>query len=266
MTTDFSDADPARSLKLLWGIRARPSRGPKPGLSIERIVQAAIDIADAEGLAALSMRRVGDHLGAGTMSLYRYVPGKTELLALMLDAVVGEFPPAETTGGWRADLERAARNHWALYHRHPWTLQLPWNRPVPGPNMMADYEWSLRTVADLGLPEADVVGLVHAVVDYVRGAARTSVEAMEAHRRGMSDERFWSATGAFLDGVLQTGRYPAVSRIMSAIDEPPYGDRIFEFGLQRVLDGIEAFIAARSTPPDGGRLSGTGQPAAVNQG
>lgn len=257
MTTEFSgpDADPTRSLRLLWGVRGRPSRGPKPALTIERIVRAAIDLADAEGLTAVSMRRVGDQLGVGTMSLYRYLPGKAELLALMFDAVVAEFPPPDrTTGGWRADLERGARNHWALYHRHPWTLQVPWSRPVPGPHMMADYEWALRTVADLGLPEPDVVGLVHTVLDYVRGAARASVEVMQASRSGDGDDRFWSETGAFLEGILQEGRYPAVSKVLSAIDEPPYGDKIFEFGLQRVLDGIEAFV-----------VSATGQPKPVNQ-
>src|SRR5712691_3973914 len=116
MTTEYSGrGDPVRSLELLWGTRERPSRGPKPGLTLEKIVRAAIEVADAEGLAALSMRRVADQLGFTTMALYRHVPGKADLLDVMLDTVAGERTPLDdVAGGWRAKLESAARQDWAL--------------------------------------------------------------------------------------------------------------------------------------------------------
>src|ERR671915_993295 len=109
MTEYTGRGDPARSMALLWGIQKPPTRGPKPGLQVERIVEAAIRVADAEGLAALSMRRVAGELGVGTMSLYTYVPGKAELLDVMLDTVLAEQArPDEAAGGWRAGLERRA--------------------------------------------------------------------------------------------------------------------------------------------------------------
>src|SRR5439155_23227897 len=134
--------DPARSLALLWRTRERASRKGKPDLSVDLIVRAAIDIADASGLGALSMRRVAERLGVGTMSLYTYVPGKAELLDVMLDAVYGEPDrPDAVPGGWRARLERIARENLALYQRHPWLLQVATSRPVLGPNAIAKYDY-----------------------------------------------------------------------------------------------------------------------------
>ena len=130
--TEYSGGgDAVRSLELLWGARKRPSRGPKPGLSLDQIVRAAIELADGEGLSALSMQRVAGKLGFTTMSLYRYVPSKAELLDLMLDTVAGELPLVDDVpGGWRAKLEAAALADWALYHRHPWFLHVTPVRPV----------------------------------------------------------------------------------------------------------------------------------------
>ncbi len=126
MTTEYPGrGNPQRSLELLWGEPKVPSRGPKPGLDLARIVRTAIELADAEGLAALSMRRVAERLGVGAMSLYTYIPGKAELLDLMLDQVQGELLMEELPGGdWRARLEARARQDWALYERHPWLLQI----------------------------------------------------------------------------------------------------------------------------------------------
>ena len=109
MVLEYSGGgDPKRTMALLWGIGKKPTRGPKPGLSVGRIVGAAIEVADAEGLAALSMRRVADRLGIGTMSLYTYVPGKAELIDVMLDTVLGEVAESgDVEPGWRAGLERS---------------------------------------------------------------------------------------------------------------------------------------------------------------
>ena len=111
--------DPVRSMELLWGVGPAPrSRGPKQGLSVERIVQAGIEIADAEGLAALSMRRVADKLGVGTMSLYTYIPSKAELVDVMFDRAIGAAEHPVVEGGWREKLTAVAWSAWELYQRH----------------------------------------------------------------------------------------------------------------------------------------------------
>ena len=111
-------------------------REPEPDLGRGRILRAAVRIADAEGLDALSMRRVAAELGTGAMSLYRHVPGKEELLLLMRDAAFGEFPlPPVPPRGWRAQLEVSSRSLWALYRRHPWVARTTsLTRPYAGPN------------------------------------------------------------------------------------------------------------------------------------
>ncbi len=258
MATEYSGGgDPARTMALLWGTRKGPSRGPKPGLSVERVVRAAIEVADAEGLSALSMRRVAERLGVSTMSLYTYVPGKAELIDVMLDAVLGEAVGAnEAAGGWRERLESVARDNWGLYHRHPWMLQVAaMSRPPSGPNVIAKYDFELRAVDGIGLTDVEMDSVLTLVLGYVQGAARTSVEASQAERRtGMTDEEWWSANAPLLEKVFDPERYPTASRVGLAAGEayqaaydPNYA---FEFGLQRVLDGIQALVEERSSRPD----------------
>src|SRR5215213_8438643 len=131
MSIEFSGGgDPARSLALLWRTQERGARTGRLDLSIDRIVRAAVEIADADGMAALSMRRVAERLGVGTMSLYTYVPGKAELIDLMLDTVYGETAKPDTVpGGWRGRLEQVARENWELYRRHRWMLLVGTTRP-----------------------------------------------------------------------------------------------------------------------------------------
>lgn len=253
MTTEYSGAgDPKRSIELLWGVPDRPRRGPKPRLTVAQIARAAIETADAEGLAALSMRRVADRLGVPVMSLYTYVPSKAELIDVMLDAVVAEVPmPGDNeSSGWRARLERVARENWALYHRHPWMLQVSTSRPVLGPNVVAKYDYELRAVDGIGLSDIEMDLLVSVVSDYVYGAVRSSVEAGRAElRTGMTDEQWWSAYAPLLEKVFDPQRYPTAARVGAAAgadyNAPSDPVRAFEFGLARVLDGIEAFITDR---------------------
>lgn len=144
MTTETSGSgDISRTLELLWGTGERPSRGPKPGLTLDRIVTAAVEIADAEGLAAVSMRRLSTELGAGTMTLYRYVPGKAELLDLMLDRVGGQ-PPAtkEPEGDWRAAIDALARGYLTLYREHPGSSRS--TRPERSSARARYGDWSTR--------------------------------------------------------------------------------------------------------------------------
>jgi AcrR family transcriptional regulator len=260
VTPDYSGAgDPARSLPLLWRDHKRPTRGPRPGLTVDRVVAAAVELADAEGLEALSMRRVAERLGVGTMSLYTYVPGRAELLDVMLDTVLAEVARPDGAGGWRAGLEQRARGDWALFHRHPWMLQISPARALLGPNETELFEASLRVVADTGLSGSEMVLVVSLVGEYVRGAAQTAVGAAQAERRtGISDEQWWAAREPLFDKYFDPERYPNVVRVAAeGAFEQPAGDaaytvaqaqQSFEFGLVRVLDGVEAFIRARSRP------------------
>jgi AcrR family transcriptional regulator len=252
MTSEFgSSGDPRRTLALLWGTREAPTRGPKPGLTPERIVAAAVALADAEGLAALSMRRVAQALGVGTMSLYTYVPGKDELLDVMLDTVVAETGQGDDdAGGWRERLERVARANRALYARHPWLLEVASVRPVLGPNVMAKYERELRTIDGIGLSDLEIDAVLGLVLAHVEGVARRAHEKVLAERRtGMSEDEWWAAYAPALAEVGDFSRFPTAARVGAAAGEAHGAydpDHAFEFGLARVLDGIEALVRARA--------------------
>jgi AcrR family transcriptional regulator len=257
VTTEYTGSgDPARTMALLWGKQRRPTRGPKPGLSVERIVASAIALADAEGLAALTMRRVAERLGVGAMSLYTYVPTKAELLDLMVDAVFAETAgPDDGDGGWRARLERVARQNWALYLRHPWLLQVAAaSRPPLGPQTIAKYDRELRAVEGIGLSEVEMDSVLSLVLGHVEVAARRALEAAEAERRtGLSDDQWWRAVAPLLEEVFDPDRYPTAARVgpvVGAAYQAAYDPaHAFEFGLRRVLDGIEALVEARSGEP-----------------
>jgi AcrR family transcriptional regulator len=261
MTEYSGRGDAQRSMELLWGPHREPSRGPRPGLTVETIVRAAIDIADADGLTGLSMRRVAAALDAGTMSLYTYVPGKAELLDVMLDTVIGELPlPLPADQGWRAALEARARQDWALFERHPWVLRISPARAVLGPNEVAVFDASLQAVAGLPLRGRDMVAVISTLADYVRGAAQRAIEAGQAPQRtGISDDQWWLARAPLLEKVIDARRFPAVASMDAAggFDQPVsdagYTEQQalddFEFGLQRVLDGIAVLVGERSAAP-----------------
>jgi AcrR family transcriptional regulator len=252
MATEFiGRGDPGRSIALLWGVAGPGRRGPKPRHSVDEVVQAAIALADAEGLAALSMRRVAEALGVSPMSLYTYVPSKAELMDLMLDRVAAEVAaPTAADGDWRGQLTRLARQRWALAQRHPWIMQAGMHRPPLGPNVLANVEASLRAIDGLGLTEMEMDQLSALIGDYVRGAVRAALDAREIERQtGMTDEQWWSMNTPLLEGLVDPARYPTAVRIGEAYKSgqlpPPDHERNFEFGLQRVLDGIAVFIAER---------------------
>ncbi|MER6942605.1 TetR/AcrR family transcriptional regulator [Nonomuraea sp. NPDC000554] len=254
MTIEYSGkGDPARSLALLWRTSERTSRKGKPDLSVDRIVRAAIEVADAEGLQALSMRRVAEKLGVGTMSLYTYVPGKPELFDVMLDTVYGETArPEDVPGGWRERLALIARENWALYVRHPWLLQVATSRPVLGPNVIAKYDYELRAVSGIGLTDVEMDSAITLITGFVHGTARGAVEAAQAESEtGMSDDQWWAAHAPFLSRIADTSRYPTAARVgeaaAEALGSAYSAQHAFEFGLERVLDGIGALIAGRAT-------------------
>jgi AcrR family transcriptional regulator len=238
--------DPDRSIELLWGTPKVPSRGPKPGLTVAAIVEAAIEIADAEGLDAVSMRRVADALGVGTMSLYRYVPGKRELLALMRDTVFGTVAPdGRAAAGWREQLERWAGEAWEMQRGHPWLLELGGGRRLPGPNEVARFEDALRTVDGIGLTGSEMVAVVTLVGRVVESAARGAHEQARTEREsGVSDEEWWTAQTGFWERFAEGDRFPTIGRVWESggFDSP---EDDLAFGLARVLDGVEQLVRRR---------------------
>lgn len=241
MAEDDAQPDPERAIELLWGT----SEPERPGLSLGRIVAAAVEVADAEGLTSLSMRKVAERFGTTTMSLYRYVPGKAELVELMRDAVYGEFPMGSSDGlGWRAGLERWARLAWERYHRHPWLVHSAGSRRLPGPNIMAGYDHALDVASRSGLAPAQVIAVVNLVGGFVESAARQAEEAAELQRRtGVTHERWWSERESLFERL---DRYPALERLWKAggMDAPLDA---FEFGLRRTLDGVETLVQSQGS-------------------
>lgn len=248
--------DPARSMALLWrdGSPAPKGRGPKPGLTVDRIVAAGIEIADADGLAALSMRRVAERLGVGTMSLYTYVPAKAELVDVMFDTVCAELGgPDDESGTWRERLTRIAEHAFAGYRRHPWILQvMAMSRPPLGPNSIANYDRDLRAVDGIGLTDLEMDSVVSTVGVYVQGTARAAMESAGSEQAtGQSDTQWWETYAPLLEKVFDPARYPTAARVGAAYGETYESaydaEQGFRFGLARILDGVEALVNSRTS-------------------
>lgn len=253
-----SATDPTRSLGLLWGSPARPGRS---GLTVAAIVTSAVELADAEGLDAVSMRRVAERLGVGTMSLYTHVPTKTDLTELMMDATLGQLyedpdQPATATGGWRGALTLVAERNWGLYRAHPWLLDVGAARPVLGPHTTAKYEAELRPLDGLGLSEVEMDSVLALVLTHVAGTARALVDVERTRRdSGLTDAQWWSVVGPVLDRLVDRHRYPVATRVgeAAAVQYDAASDPVhaLSFGLDRILDGVAALVDSRR-PPGGG--------------
>ena len=241
--------DPATVLELLWGIApAAPRRGPRPALSLERIVRTAIEIADRDGLEAVTMRRLAQALGVAPMALYTYVPGKAELLDLMLDAVYADMPRAPWGDeGWRQRLTTVAHDNRALFAAHPWAAAVSTGRPPLGPGLMAKYEHELSALADAGLDDVETDAALTFVLDFGRTCALAAQDARAADRdSGMSDAQWWSANAPLLARILDADAFPTAARVGTAAGAAQGGaysaERAWQFGLERVLDGLAALI------------------------
>ena len=239
----------------MWGGEPPPrSGGRRHALTVRRIARAAIELANAEGLDALSMRRVAEHLDVSTMSLYTYVPGKAELIDVMLDSVYLKSPPEPVGATWRERLGAIARHQWDLLRRHPWMLRLASSRPPMGPGVLGKYEQELRAVDGLGLTDVEMDALVTLVNDYVGGAARSAVDAVDAVRTsGMGDEEWWAAVGPRLSATIDAERFPLATRVgtttgqaYQAVSDPEHA---FAFGLARLLDGVDVLVRNRRSDP-----------------
>ncbi|KJK43079.1 MULTISPECIES: TetR/AcrR family transcriptional regulator [unclassified Streptomyces] len=218
MATGGRPAEP----EVIWSRPQRAGRGPRPAHSRESIAAEAVRIADAEGIEAVSMRRVAAGIGAGTMSLYNYVPRKEELYELMVDAVSGEYEYTAPTGDWRADLLALARQTRALMHRHPWLPRLL--SPVYGfsPNALRYLEHSLECLAPLDVPDAEKLELVAAVngtvATYVAGELAL---AERARALPWSEEEEQGVRTAWLGSRLASGEYPRLAAAVSGTGPVP---------------------------------------------
>lgn len=245
-----SDDDPGlpHQLEVLWSDRGRPGRRARPGLSLERVVAAAVEIADTDGLGQVSMSRVAQRLGFTTMSLYRHVRSKEELLLLMQEAAVG-VPSSEPdpARGWRAGLEGWAREQLAVYHRHPWLLQIPISGPPLTPNNLTWLEYALRALRPTALDPGERVGVIMLVNGYVRTQAQLAQDLMAAS--AAAEGTTVMSYGRMLAKLIDAKRYPALLEVVASgvLDgSEGYTEEDFAFGLNRLLDGVEALIRART--------------------
>lgn len=232
------------ALDLLWGTRQRPRRGPRPSLSLERIVTDAVVLADEKGLANLSMQHLAERLGCAKMALYRHVPGKAELIALMVDAALGDppQPPAPTASGehhWRAVLRLWATEIFRRYRAHPWAIEATAGARPMGPNELAWLETALAALPGTGLTGAE---RLDAVV-LLNGHVRSLVQVTPA---GQGDLEGQIARQVSVVLSAHSDRYP---QVLAAFSDPPTSagrDDALHFGIDRILDGLAALIAARS--------------------
>ncbi|MFF3221972.1 TetR/AcrR family transcriptional regulator C-terminal domain-containing protein [Nocardia suismassiliense] len=248
-----SAGDPVRTLELLWRVPGSqtPTRGPKQRSSVDAVVAAAIEIADTAGIDALTMRAVATRLGLTPMATYTYVPGKAELIDLMVDKVYAEMDRADLSElPWRDRVTTIAIANRAMLTRHPWVAYLPTTRPPLGPGMAAKYDHELRAFEGLGLDDVAMDASLTYVLGFVTSVARIAIDAARAAAdSAMSDHQWWERAAPLLEQVFDPRQYPVGARVGAtagmAYDSAYSADHAFDFGLARVLDGLAALIEKR---------------------
>ncbi|MFB7476556.1 GntR family transcriptional regulator [Kitasatospora sp. NPDC056184] len=218
-------------------------------LSRDRLIRAALEIADTEGLAALSMRAVAARLGVSAMSAYRYVTSKDELVLLVADAAFGEAAyPADPPAGWRPRLELGARTLWALFRRHPWLAHLsPVTRPLLLPNLLTHAEWALAALDGHGLSSTAALDLHVLLYSYIEGVAVNLERETQAQAAtGLTGDQWTDTRFAALDAPGAATRFPVFTRLTAGL---PDGydldlDALFELGLATLLDGLTPRVEA----------------------
>lgn len=235
---------------VVWARLSRQPRGPRPSLTHEQIARAAVEIADAEGVHAVSMRKVADRLGMGTMSLYRYVSTKDELIQLMEDHVVGEaLPDEEPAGDWREELRQSAWRQRAMMLRHPWSREYGRSRTTLGPNVVRTVETMLARLDRLGLSTDAMLDMTSVVDAFVVGFVQSELAEQEHQRRtGMTAEQWRRYMAPYIDELLEGDRHPYLRRIVVEAEDYPDMDEVFERRLGYVLDGLEAGLLGRRGP------------------
>jgi AcrR family transcriptional regulator len=257
----MSDRPPS-GLERLWR-RDEPDRSPRLGLSLERVVQSGVELADSDGLGAVSMKRVAERLGFTTMSLYRYVASKDELLLHMHDTAWQ--PPSGLDvplDGWRAGLERWTREQHLIMQRHPWLDEVRFVERAGTPSQIAWMDLGLRALTGAPLSEYLKLTVLLLLGGYVSSQARLASTAVEGARQGLFGEpdQATEAFGELLRTVVSVERFPAlhaavVGGAFASVESPTYAP--FDLGLDLMLDGIDELMK---------RLASTSATAAAESG
>lgn len=237
------DPELQRRSQLLWDDRLRSSRGPKAAFTPNEIVEAAIEIADDDGLSAVTMQAVSAQLGFTTMAVYRYFPSKEALYDAIVDAGMG-LPPPPASEEWRTEVTGWAHAKRNMLCSRPWLAELPFVAAPHGPNWLAWLEALADPLSRTGLSPADVGQMISVIDGYTRGASDTSISLARSRARGISEREWASAVGADLGRAIGDPRFQSFAAILTAPSEGKSRsmEESFDFGLQRVLDGIDVYI------------------------
>ncbi|WP_104164415.1 TetR/AcrR family transcriptional regulator [Arthrobacter sp. SX1312] len=243
-----SSGNPAATLQLLWREHlppdSSPRRGPRRGLEFNTIVEAATSLADEHGLTALTMRRLAERLNIRPMSLYTYIPGRAELLDMILDDAYLKMPrPPFETAPWQVRVRAVAASNFDLYKRHSWAAHLSTLRPPLGPGQMAKYEYELSAFDGSGLGDLATDDALTFLLSFVRNAARDIHSARDTSRAGGTDQEWWDEAGPLLAHNVNDKSYPLASRVGSAAGaahgsahDPHHA---YAFGLQQTIRALE---------------------------
>lgn len=244
--------DPAATLALLWrAAEHAPTssrRGPRRTLSVDAVVEAATALADRDGLPALTMRSLAQHLAVAPMSIYTYVPGRAELLDLMLDAAYAQMVRTPTDGQpWQARVRAVAEDNRALFTAHPWAAAISTLRPSLGPGQMAKYEHELAALDGLGLTDVQIDDALSHLLTFVRANAQDAIATRTAqHDSAMDDQAWWDTAGPLLARVLDEATYPLATRVGAAAGTAHHSahdpDHAYYFGIDRILDALTTLI------------------------
>jgi AcrR family transcriptional regulator len=249
MTDEGTEPELPRGVALAWGVAANPQRGPKREMSIERIVDVAVELADAGGLPAVSMAAVASALGFTPMSLYRYVTAKDDLVLLMQERGIG-VPPESIleADGWRAGLEAWTRATVELYIEHPWMLDIPISSTPVTPNNLSWLESALQVLEPVAISQNDKASIVLALIAQARWEGHVSRGYTEAARAaGATPDDLEVAATGILEQLVTAEEFPYVHAALKAGVFAPDVDGTgnpFEFGRERVLDGVESYLAS----------------------
>ncbi|MGC2940572.1 MULTISPECIES: TetR/AcrR family transcriptional regulator [unclassified Brevibacterium] len=235
-------------LRLLWRDHLDTevgTRGPRRKLSVDQIIDAAIEFADAGGIEALSMRKVAEAVGVSVMSLYGYVPHRSGLIGLMVDKVIGLSPMPEHSGSVADRVRCISDVLWDEYHRHPWLVAAQSHRPWIGPHTSARYEWELDAFEGFGLDDIAMDHTVALIESHAAASAANSINAQRLeHSSGVSDLDWWNANAPLLEQVMPEGSFPISGRVGSAVGEKYQAvtnqQAVYEYGIDTIILGVRA--------------------------
>ncbi len=240
--TPSRPGDPARLLGLLWAPARQTGRS---GITLQAIVQAGMAVADEQGFGAVTMRRVAEVMGVGAMTLYTYVPGRPELVELMVDAVAastyaGRSLPGDLAG-WRDGLEYVAWRNWEHTLAHRWLVDVPPGRPILGPGVCLKYEHELTPLDGCGLHDVSMDHLLTTVLGMVAGAARWQIGLDRTRAESaLTDEQWWALAGPAMERAMGDLELPIASRVGVSVGSAGDPAESLRFGLRRLLDGVQA--------------------------